>query len=107
MILSLALGRVGVRSPAVRPELWPPVDLPTSTLLNPGRRLKSTIIQTTSADTNTIFILLKILDKPCKNYRQIFISMSTVSQVYVFPLLFIDEKSNQKERSRAGLTLDR
>lgn len=42
VILSLALGRVGVRSPAARPELWPPVDLPTSALVNPGSRWKIT-----------------------------------------------------------------
>lgn len=33
--LSLALGRVGVRSPAGRPELCPPADLPISTFLKP------------------------------------------------------------------------
>lgn len=39
--LSLALGRVGVRSPAVRPELWPPVNLPISALMKPGRKWNS------------------------------------------------------------------
>lgn len=33
VILSPTLGRVGVRSPAARPELWPPADLPISALM--------------------------------------------------------------------------
>ena len=38
VILSPTLGRVGVRSPAVRPELWPPADLPISVLMKPRRK---------------------------------------------------------------------
>lgn len=38
VILSLTFGRVGVRSPVVRPELWPPADLPISALTKPRRK---------------------------------------------------------------------
>lgn len=41
VILSLALGRVGVRSPEVRPELWLPADFPISPLIEPGNSCKS------------------------------------------------------------------
>lgn len=41
VILSPALGRVGVRSPAARPELWPPANLPISALMKPGKKWKS------------------------------------------------------------------
>lgn len=33
VILSLAFGRVGVRSVVLMPELWPPVGLPVSVLM--------------------------------------------------------------------------
>lgn len=38
VILSLALGRVGVRSPAVRLDLWPSADLPVSVLMKPDKK---------------------------------------------------------------------
>lgn len=41
VILSLTLGRVGVRSPAARPELWTLADLPISALMIPRRKWES------------------------------------------------------------------
>lgn len=44
VILSLTLGRVGVRSPAVRLDLWPSADLPVSVLMKPDKKMWDCLI---------------------------------------------------------------